>query len=675
MRTLQRWANEVFLCVMKDTTITDNTREVLIEALRALMANDESWVKSLSETGSVFDQWLEHGCPREWMPVSPVEMIPPNVWWVSNLMIGVVCASVHEAPSALYAANRIRAFRTVFYGLKKWRLKPKEHTNARADQRNTRECPGIGDIRRFLDCQRDLLSRASDLANLPLTSVDVEVRQLLHQVLCGYSSAEFKPRIGPGAVFEGLSALQKWRHLTMFDDGLWARMGVESYRSGVHHLSDDPSLTEGDVAFTISLAKIVAVPKSMWEYRVITVPGNHEAYGQQGQRSKLFSCLSNCHLTRHINLVDQIKQQLHARSASVHGDMATLDLTDASNYVLKEQVRRVFPSDVSADLQKTWAEGLVVPELLKKEYGAAVPLVSYDGMGNATTFIVEVLMFWAYCQVIACRCVPERERRPVYVYGDDIIVDYRAVGAIAEEFTRLGWKLNQKKSFSLAGGVFRESCGLHAWRGHDVTPVRFHGYSDSVEDGLAVCAKINQCREIYPSVSAWLIDEFEIPNLTNAPKGGVCVDIDSHPRSEKPYRYNPQLQNWEYYVTKATTRQERSRSNWGWTLVLASLLGFSYCTYPGGTSNRRRWDHRNQKWIPENIPHVKPWYCATRPRRVVKTKGWLPTSQCGGVSVEDAYRAYDRQDPGRTRALKYGVSYPYESAFGPKKPSRTITVC
>jgi hypothetical protein len=59
----------------------------------------------------------------------------------------------------------------------------------------------------------------------------------------------------------------------------------------------------------------------------------------------------------------------------------------------------------------------------------------------------------------------------VYVYGDDIVVPSEDVHIVGRALESVGLKVNYAKSFSR--GWFRESCGMFAFAGYEVTPLRF----------------------------------------------------------------------------------------------------------------------------------------------------------------------------------------------------------
>jgi len=58
------------------------------------------------------------------------------------------------------------------------------------------------------------------------------------------------------------------------------------------------------------------------------------------------------------------------------------------------------------------------------------------------------------------------------VYGDDIISDYRITDHVLILLEQCGLRVNSEKSF-IGGTPFRESCGIFAYNGEDVTPYLF----------------------------------------------------------------------------------------------------------------------------------------------------------------------------------------------------------
>jgi hypothetical protein len=162
-----------------------------------------------------------------------------------------------------------------------------------------------------------------------------------------------------------------------------------------------------------------------------------------------------------IDLRDQTRNQGLAKWASMTGEYATLDLKSASNLVAKS-LGYLFPfswlrflDDVRAKYFADPTKGELTP--------CAYEMLS--SMGNGSTFAVETLLFAAVCLASGARV------GDFAVYGDDIVVRTDIVSDVVSLLEYLGFEINVEKSFSDPTYRFRESCGVDAFDGIDVTPV------------------------------------------------------------------------------------------------------------------------------------------------------------------------------------------------------------
>jgi hypothetical protein len=64
------------------------------------------------------------------------------------------------------------------------------------------------------------------------------------------------------------------------------------------------------------------------------------------------------------------------------------------------------------------------------------------------------------------------------IFGDDIICDSRTTDKVVALLKELGLAVNEAKSFRDMQCI-RESCGIYAYRGHDVTPLMFRVKNDA----------------------------------------------------------------------------------------------------------------------------------------------------------------------------------------------------
>lgn len=204
-------------------------------------------------------------------------------------------------------------------------------------------------------------------------------------------------------------------------------------------------------------SKVVTVPKNAKTDRVICVEPDLNVTVQLGLGAMIRRRLRRVGLLRVGD--SQVPNQELAREGSLLGNLATIDLSAASDTISKELVRTLLPDD--------WLKALELcrtPTAILN--GVSTPLEKFSAMGNGNTFELETLIFWGLCSSVI-EAHPRWDQR-VLVYGDDIIVDNQAVSLISQVFEEVGFTMNPKKTFS--DGPFRESCGKHYFRGVDVTP-------------------------------------------------------------------------------------------------------------------------------------------------------------------------------------------------------------
>lgn len=159
-----------------------------------------------------------------------------------------------------------------------------------------------------------------------------------------------------------------------------------------------------------------------------------------------------------INLNDQAINRRLAHAGSLSGELATLDLSSASDTITIEAVRALLPTDWFLYLNDIRSQEVLVDGRYHRTH-------MFSSMGNGFTFELESLIFWALARTV---CYFEGISGIVSVYGDDIIVPSRAFDMVTWALSVFGFTVNESKSF--ATGPFRESCGGHYHEGEDVTP-------------------------------------------------------------------------------------------------------------------------------------------------------------------------------------------------------------
>lgn len=201
--------------------------------------------------------------------------------------------------------------------------------------------------------------------------------------------------------------------------------------------------------------RLVMVAKNAKTHRMIAAEPTGNSFLQQGvgryirKRLKRFG----------IDLDNQEINQVWA-SLARDLDLATLDLKAASDTLAKKLVELLLPLDWWLYLDALRSHEYYHPTL--KSW---VKAEKFSSMGNAFTFELESLIFWALC---TSTLEHENQEGITSVYGDDLIVPQSSARACISTLTSLGFDINEEKSY--VDGVFFESCGKHYFEGQDVTP-------------------------------------------------------------------------------------------------------------------------------------------------------------------------------------------------------------
>lgn len=231
-------------------------------------------------------------------------------------------------------------------------------------------------------------------------------------------------------------ALEIFRSLLSEEMPLWASFGDD--------LSFD--VVPGNVMFTV--AKKADIDRCACKEPDINM------FLQKGAGSYIRSCLR----TVGINLNDQLKNRSLARVGSITGNLATLDLSSASDSVTRNLVELLLP--------ECWFSTLdVIRSQVTYIDGVEHQNEMFSSMGNGFTFELESLLFWALARATAYF---SGTSGVISVYGDDLIVPTRMAHDLIWVLGYFGFETNESKSF--IEGPFRESCGGHYHNGFDVTP-------------------------------------------------------------------------------------------------------------------------------------------------------------------------------------------------------------
>lgn len=220
--------------------------------------------------------------------------------------------------------------------------------------------------------------------------------------------------------------------------------------------------------------EIIFVPKNAKTDRVIAIEPSLNGYIQKGFgryiRKRLRERVG-------IDLKDQTINQSLAQYGSRTGELATIDLSMASDTIAKELVRELLPMEWFELLSSSRCEQGTV-----KMTGETVWFQKFSSMGNAYTFELESMIFYALakaCEEHVGGRAAGTGLRSVSVFGDDLIVPVDSVPILLEVLNYCGFTVNESKSYD--SGPFRESCGKDFFRGTNVRPFFLKERIDNVE--------------------------------------------------------------------------------------------------------------------------------------------------------------------------------------------------
>lgn len=457
-------------------------------------------------------------------------------------------------------------------------------------------------IQRFLDTEEEISSAEITLEEPVLLGA----QRALRIVFEGFDPRDITPRHGPGAVATGEKLEQKWCFKRLYDPIHQSYPYYDYFVvGGATELSDRIEWYRGLQRQDVGVAKVVLVPKDSRGPRLISCEPLEYQWIQQGLNQALTRRLESHWLTRgHVNFKDQSVNRQLAVESSTHHYYATLDLKDASDRVSVKLVEKLFSKELIRYLMAVRSHATLLPD------GRVVPLSKYAPMGSAVCFSVEAACFWAIC-VAAVRTelgvTLSEAAQHVYVYGDDLIVPVSAYDAVVRALEACLLRVNGDKSFRR--GDFRESCGMDAYYGADVTPTRLSTlWSLEPSDGgclASYTAYANDfMRKGYTNVAEFLFGSLRevhgvIPRGTHR-AGYPCRVVVSYEDALAqnlelgvPFRYNPALQRVEFRVRALRPKHSVSELD-GWPRLLRQLVGAGgerpeEVAHPRSARIQRRW--------------------------------------------------------------------------------------
>jgi hypothetical protein len=413
---------------------------------------------------------------------------------------------------------------------------------------------------------------------VPMASSQVvirESRRLLAELFETFDPTDIIPRHGPGAVAtkQRLSEKFQWSNVSNRITNVYPL--DEYFYASLGHVCDRrdsfDAITDTDLP-----ARVILVPKDSRGPRLISCEPVDYQWIQQGLSSAIVRLVERHPLTKwNVHFTDQGPNRRGALLGSSTGRYSTLDLKEASDRVHLDLVRLLFPSLLTEYLEGCRSSSTVLPN------GKVLPLNKFAPMGSALCFPIMALCIWA---ILTARAPNADTRESILVYGDDVIVPTayaESAMAILEEF---GLKINRSKSCTQ--GPFKESCGMDAFKGIDVTPVRFRtvwdesprpdvytswiSYANSLWDRRYYAAHeyiVTRLEAVYgPIPSEDMFNDAktskEARHLPCPCLRGISADVRKFPR-----RINTHLQKVQYKVRTVSSPSVDQTID-GWSMLL-----------------------------------------------------------------------------------------------------------
>ena len=324
--------------------------------------------------------------------------------------------------------------------------------------------------------------------------------------ICRFVTSEFgepdwytlEGRHGPGVVAD-----QKGSFISKYDFPNWpVRLGnwfpYEWFGPGILDTEHSYSISE-------PLSRLIAVPKTQKGPRLICCEPIAHQWMQQSIWRWLSDRIGHTCLRHTVTFHSQQNSRDRALLGSQTGELSTIDLKEASDRMSARLVEYIFQGSPLLDAFHACRTRYVM-QPIDDSVRKGCCFRKFAPMGSALTFPIQSIVFstmaiWAVLIGKGESPNPTSIRsaaRQVTVFGDDIIVPSTATEPLMKILHECGLRVNPQKTFWK--GYFRESCGVDAYKGVDVTP----SYLLSAYDGSATSmSSIIECSNNFHKRGLW----------------------------------------------------------------------------------------------------------------------------------------------------------------------------
>lgn len=394
-----------------------------------------------------------------------------------------------------------------------------------------------------------------DLSTL-LMNLD-KISRLITTTLGPYQPDEWKFRHGPGAISEKTGATNKF-YWSNWSDRLENVYPIADY--GFHNLSSwAANCGKMNIGSSEPMSRLIAVPKTVTKPRLIAAEPSEHQWCQQNLWHYFSERSQNSWISRFVRFRDQSMNQELCVRGSEDGSLATVDLSAASDRVTCCIVGRFFRVNPRLVLALQSSRTRFMKQALNSDVEGEFQLRKFSTMGSACTFPVQSLLFLAIAlSAVATKRGMKVNRKSlrslegeVAVFGDDIVIPVDSRELLFAALEVLHFKVNCDKSFWT--GRFRESCGVDAFRGVNVTPVYWRAPNSGKPESTASTIEVhnNFYSKFLLCTAAYIATTMRGDSIPRVRMGSGILGLKSFQRPIRPVltRWNNGLQKAEALVT------------------------------------------------------------------------------------------------------------------------------
>lgn len=367
----------------------------------------------------------------------------------------------------------------------------------------------------------------------------------------------FQPKHGPGAVSEQYVG-------SKFEFPSWpfrleSKFPFDKYGLVSHQIWSDQIPIDQSIP-----CKLIGVPKDYRGPRLIASEPICTQFIQQGLMNVIRENVKRSQLRYCIDFRSQEPSRSLALSASSTREFSTIDLSSASDRLSCALVECVFRKSYS------FLEMLNAARTPWVQYpdGRVEQMKKFAAQGAAFTFPIQSITYALICMGVISHHTGESRlselAKLVRVYGDDMIVPTDYYSFICEILHVLQLKVNPSKSFS--EGHFRESCGMDAYAGKDITPASVLTLFDKrVPDSLVSTVEcsnnlylkgfVNASRKLLETIPSQLVNKLAFKDSEST----VFGLLSSTPNQRLKRRWNKQLHRDELRILTVESKVSKTK--------------------------------------------------------------------------------------------------------------------